>query len=76
MYCTTRYQEQSKQLARMEVLSTDQCKTEIMLEGKEETTTCSFKKKNQSTMCHLTMQVFDMLKNTNMIAMPNVWLYE
>jgi len=29
----------------MEVLSTDQCKTEKMQEGKEETTTRSFKKK-------------------------------
>jgi len=57
-------------------LSTDQSKTEIMLEGKEETTTCSFKKNDQATMCHLTMQAFVMLKNTNMIAMPNVWLYE
>lgn len=47
-----------------------------MLEEKEETTTCSFKKNDQATMCHLTMQAFVMLKNTNMIAMPNVWLYE
>lgn len=36
----------------------------------------ALKKKDQSTMCHLTMQAFVMLKNTNMIAMPNVWLYE
>jgi hypothetical protein len=53
-----------------------------MPEAKEETTTHSFKQQqqqqryNQSTMCHLTMHAYVLLKNTNMTAMPNVWLYE
>jgi hypothetical protein len=52
-----------------------------MPEAKEETTTHSFKQQqqqryNQSTMCHFTMHAYVLFKNTNMTAMPNVWLYE